>query len=107
MRNAARRGDTANYRLESVAGAGNSPQQTGREKTASKDATAAALEKKCYERVASVTGSKVAGTNRIEHSEAATAIYVNVKGAQAPWRCLGYRNGTIGDVMYTGSEGSL
>lgn len=64
------------------------------------------LEEKCLKAVAA-QGTKVIGTNRIEESEAATAIYVNVVGGQAPWRCLGYRDGTIGDVMYTGDEGAL
>jgi hypothetical protein len=49
----------------------------------------------------------VLGTNRIEEAEAAIAIYMNVEGAQAPWRCLGYRNGVIAEVMYTGDEGAL
>jgi len=65
------------------------------------------LETKCAKRVASETGARVIGTNHIEESEAAIAIYVNVEGADAPWRCLAYRDGTIGDVMYSGSEGSL
>lgn len=65
------------------------------------------LEEKCLARVAETVGGPVTGTNRIEESEAAIAIYVNVPGAQAPWRCLGYRDGTIGEVMFTGSEGAL
>jgi hypothetical protein len=65
------------------------------------------LEEKCHRAVAKATGARVIGTNRIEESQAATGIYVNVQGAQAPWMCLGYRNGTIGEVRYTGSEGAL
>ncbi|HSM53297.1 MAG TPA: hypothetical protein VK839_03870 [Erythrobacter sp.] len=65
------------------------------------------LESKCLARINDMTGGGVIGTNRIEESEAAIAIYVNVNGAEAPWRCLGYRDGTIGEVMYTGSEGAL
>lgn len=64
------------------------------------------LEEKCLKAVAD-QGTTVIGTNRIEESEAAIAIYVNVEGGQAPWRCLGYKDGTIGEVMYTGSEGGL
>lgn len=64
------------------------------------------LEEKCLKAVAD-QGTTVIGTNRIEESEAAIAIYVNVEGGQAPWRCLGYKDGTIGEVMYTGSEGAL
>jgi hypothetical protein len=65
------------------------------------------LEEKCQRAVARQTGSRAIGTNRIEESQAATAIYVNVQGAQAPWMCLGYRDGTIGEVRYSGSEGGL
>jgi hypothetical protein len=64
------------------------------------------LEEKCHERLAKEVGAPVVGTNRIEESEAAIAIYVNMQGAEAPWRCLGYKDGTIGEVMYTGSEGA-
>lgn len=65
------------------------------------------LEEKCLSRVAQETGARVIGTNRIEESQAAIEIYVNVEGAQAPWKCLGNRNGSISEVMYTGSEGEL
>lgn len=65
------------------------------------------LEGKCIAKVNEMTGGNAIGTNRIEESEAATGIYVNVRGAEAPWRCLGYKDGTIGEVMYTGSEGAL
>lgn len=64
------------------------------------------LEGRCARKVAGL-GANVIGTNRIEESQAAIEIYLNVEGAQAPWRCLAYRDGTIGDVMYTGSEGDL
>ena len=63
------------------------------------------LEDKCKAAIAA-QGVTVVGTNRIEESEAAVEIYVNVEGGDAPWRCLGYKDGTIGDVMYTGSEGA-
>ncbi|WAT16959.1 hypothetical protein OZN62_08395 [Aurantiacibacter sp. MUD11] len=65
------------------------------------------LETRCADRVAAETGARVIGTNRIEESEAAIAIYVNVDGAAAPWRCLAYRDGTIGEVMFASSEGDL
>lgn len=65
------------------------------------------LEGRCAKKVASEVGARVTGTNRIEESEAAIAIYVNVDGAEAPWRCLAYRDGTVGEVMYTGSEGAM
>lgn len=65
------------------------------------------LEEECLAQVADVTRAPVIGTNRIEESEAAIEIYVNVDGAQAPWKCLGYKDGTIAEVMYTGDEGAL
>jgi hypothetical protein len=65
------------------------------------------LESRCADMVADQTGARVLGTNRIEEAEAAIAIYINVEGAQAPWRCLAYRNGMIGEVMYAGDEGGL
>ncbi|WP_128891842.1 hypothetical protein [Erythrobacter sp. HKB08] len=65
------------------------------------------LETRCASKVEQTTGARVIGTNRIEESEAAIGIYVNVEGAQAPWRCLAYRDGTVGEVMYTGDEGAL
>lgn len=64
------------------------------------------LEEKCLKAVAD-QGTTVIGTNRIEESEAAIEIYVNVEGGAAPWRCLGYKDGSIGEVMFTGSEGAL
>lgn len=65
------------------------------------------LEEKCLARVAEETGAKVNGTNHIEESEAAVEVYVNVDGAQAPWKCLGTKDGAISEVSYTGSEGYL
>lgn len=65
------------------------------------------LEEKCLARVGNETGAPVIGTNRIEESEAAIEIYVNVEGASAPWKCLGNRDGSIEEVTFTGSEGDL
>lgn len=85
------------------------PADTPAPKAAAKDPIRGkgGLEEKCLKKIADTTGGATVGTNRIEESEAAIAIYVNVQGAEAPWRCLGYRDGTIGEVMYTGSEGAL
>ncbi len=62
---------------------------------------------KCIARVAAQTGAKVEGLNRMDESEAAIEVYVNVEGAEAPWKCHGYSDGSIDEVMYTGSEGAL
>lgn len=40
-------------------------------------------------------------------SEAATQVEATVPGANAAWRSLASNNGTVEDVMFTGSEGSL
>ena len=65
------------------------------------------LEASCLARVTQETGGATTSTNRIEESEAAVEVYVNVEGAAAPWRCLGNRDGTIEEVSFTGSEGDL
>ena len=59
---------------------------------------------KCLARVASETGAKVGGVNRMDESEAAIDVYVNVEGAEAPWKCHGYKDGTVDGVMYSGVE---
>lgn len=41
------------------------------------------------------------GTNRIEESEAAIEVYVNVDGGAAPWVCRGTRDGEVTSVEYT------
>lgn len=64
------------------------------------------LEDKCKAAVAK-QGATVIGTNRIEESQAAIEIFVNVEGGTAPWRCLGNRDGTISAVEFTGDEGAL
>lgn len=64
------------------------------------------LEERCLRRLRD-EGLAVVGTNRIEESEAAIEIFVNIRDAEAPWRCLAYRDGTIAEIMYTGSEGGL
>lgn len=64
------------------------------------------LEEKCLARVKQETGAPSTSTNSIEESEAAIEVYVNVEGADAPWKCLGNRDGSIEEVMFTGSEGA-
>ena len=41
------------------------------------------------------------------YAEAATTILANVKGAEAPWKCISSNGGVVQQVMYTGSEGAL
>ena len=103
MRAAERRGERASYRLSVTAVGGGAAHHTNPVAIRG----AGGLEEKCRARINEMTGGNATGTNHIEESEAAIAIYINVKGAEAPWRCLAYRDGTIGEVMYTGSEGAM
>jgi hypothetical protein len=64
-------------------------------------------EEKCLAAVAKQTNRVGVGTNRIEESQASIEIYVNVPEAQAPWVCRVNRDGTLGDVFFSGSEGAL
>lgn len=64
------------------------------------------LEKKCLARVADITRAPVIGVNRIDQSRDPIEIFVNVEGAQAPWLCQARRDGTLGRVEYSGSEGA-
>lgn len=64
------------------------------------------LEERCLRRLRD-EGLDVVGTNRIEESEEAIEIYVNIRDAEAPWRCLANRDGIIAEVMFTGSEGAM
>lgn len=65
------------------------------------------METKCLAKVNEMTGGNVIGTRRIEEAESGVMIYVNVKGAEAPWQCFGSRDGELGDVFYGGDEGAL
>jgi len=63
------------------------------------------LEEKCLVEIAKMTNPGVS-TNRIEESEAGVEVYVNVKGVEAPWKCMGTRDGKLTGTEYTGSEGA-
>lgn len=65
------------------------------------------LEAKCKAEVESTTGATVLSTISSDFSQAGTLFMFAVQGAQAPWQCIGYSNGTVAGVMYTGDEGSL
>ena len=65
------------------------------------------LEERCLDRVNETVGGGVIGTNRIEEAESGVMVYVNVRGAAAPWQCFGNRDGTISDVFFGGDEGAL
>lgn len=65
------------------------------------------LEEKCLARVEEITRATVGGVNRIDESGRDIKIFVNVEGAEAPWLCIGRRDGTLGNVEYSGSEGDL
>lgn len=63
----------------------------------------------CVNAIAGKTGTRtsdVAVFNYL-YSEAGTRVEATVAGAQAPWSCLAANDGTVEEVMYSGSEGSL
>lgn len=60
----------------------------------------------CLEAVAKQVGTDEVSLIRVEQSEAATGVYVNVVGAEAPWLCTAWGTDVAG-VMYTGDEGAL
>jgi hypothetical protein len=76
-------------------------------KPAADPGSRAALEAKCKAAVESTTGAKVARTISGSFSQAGTLFQFEVAGAQAPWQCIGYSDGSTGGVMYTGDEGAL
>lgn len=73
-----------------------------------KDSTAPAR-KSCLAAVAKTTGKPAAGITIIDAAESQAGVVINLKvpGAAAPWRCISSREGKVGDVMFTGSEGKL
>jgi len=76
-------------------------------KPAAATGSPSSLEAKCKAEVEKTVGAKVLSTISSDFSEAGTMFRFAVEGADAPWQCIGYSNGTIAGVMYTGSEGSL
>ncbi|MBY6217347.1 hypothetical protein [Qipengyuania aquimaris] len=80
---------------------------TATAKPAADPGSRAALEAKCKAAVESTTGAKVTRTISGSFSEAGTLFQFEVAGAQAPWQCIGYRDGSTAGVMYTGDEGAL
>lgn len=63
----------------------------------------------CVDAIASQTGNSAADVAVFDYlySEAGTRIQATIPGAEAPWSCLAANDGTIEQVMYTGSEGYL
>lgn len=63
----------------------------------------------CVGAIARQTGNRTADVSVFNYlfSEAGTQIEATVPGANAPWRCLAANDGTVEEVMFTGSEGSL
>lgn len=75
--------------------------------TAATAVSLAELEAKCRSAVQSTVGATVLSIISSDFSEAGTIFKFAVEGAEAPWQCIGYSNGTVDGVMYTGNEGSL
>lgn len=83
--------------------------ETASDKSGTMDASRAIspAESNCLAAVANEVGNGDVTTLRVEESEAAIGVYVNVPGAEAPWLCLANRDGSVSEVRYTGSEGKL
>ncbi len=98
-RNAARRGETANYDLVvSLEEAGGSARAGGTRSRAESD---------CLDAVAGQVGRNDLRVISAEMGENSTTILVEVPGAQAPWHCeWGYRDGSPAVLqVYYGAEG--
>jgi hypothetical protein len=63
----------------------------------------------CVSAIARETGNRTADVSVFNYlfSEAGTQVEATIPGANAPWRCLAANDGTVDEVMFTGSEGSL
>lgn len=63
----------------------------------------------CVNAIARQTGNRTADVSVFNYlfSEAGTQVEATVAGANAPWRCIASNDGTVQQVMFTGSEGSL
>jgi hypothetical protein len=63
----------------------------------------------CVSAIARQTGNRTTDVSVFNYSfsEAGTRVDATVAGANAPWRCLASNDGTVQEVMFTGSEGFL
>jgi hypothetical protein len=63
----------------------------------------------CVAAIAGQTGNSQADiiVRQYLFSEAATRIEAGVPGANAPWRCVASNDGTVQEVMFAGTEGTL
>lgn len=63
----------------------------------------------CAKAIAGQTARPLSDITIVQYlyAEAATTILANVKGAEAPWKCIASNGGVVQQVMYTGSEGAL
>jgi len=60
----------------------------------------------CLKAVAEKVGSDEVSLNKVEWSEAATGVYVNVAGADAPWLCTAWGDEVAG-LSYTDDDGAF
>lgn len=63
----------------------------------------------CVAAIARTTGQSTSDVSvfDIASSEAGTTVQATVSTAVAPWRCIASNDGTVQQVLFTGSEGSL
>lgn len=63
----------------------------------------------CVAAIAAQTGNRASDIRVFDYrfSEAGTQLKATVPGAEASWSCLSANDGTVEEVMFTGSEGFL
>lgn len=66
-----------------------------------------AAEDICVKAVQQQTNADGVAVINSEFSQAATLVMIGFPAAQAPWRCLVAQDGSVTEVVYTGSEGRL
>jgi heat shock protein HslJ len=102
MRSAARRNETANYRLEMIAGDGGAP-ATGRSASARSDGLEVQTNA-CLDEVARQTGDRNVVLLSSEYSEANSLVMVGVGAQRAPWRCLVSNDGQVAEITFEGDD---
>ncbi len=66
-----------------------------------------AAEQACLRDVTQATNNPDVVLLNSSVSEAGTEVIVGVGGQRAPWRCIGYNDGTTTGILFLGDEGRL
>lgn len=93
MRNAARRGETADYTIKvNIDGA------------AAAASPASGPEAACKAAVVGIANTSQVEVVGSEFSEAGTMVRLTVGPDRAPWQCIGYKDGSTAGVMFLGDD---